>query len=35
MTLLGMLQCGTTMINDVARDIHCDATMDNDVAMCT
>ncbi len=35
MTLLGMPHCGTTMGNDVARDIHCDATMDNEVAMCT
>ncbi len=29
------MDSGTTMGNDVARDIHCDATMDNDVAMCT
>ncbi len=34
-TLLGMPHCGTTMGNDIARDIHCDATMNNDVAMCT
>ncbi len=32
MTLLGMPNCGTTISNDVARDIHCDATMDNDIA---
>ncbi len=31
MTLLGMPHCG----NDVAKDIHCDATMDTDVAICT
>ncbi len=35
MMLLGMSHCGTTMGNDVARDIHCDITMDNDIAMCT
>ncbi len=35
MTLLGMPHCGTTMGNDVARDIHYDITMDNDIAMCT
>ncbi len=29
-----MPHCGT-MCNDVARDIHCDVTMVNDVAMCT
>ncbi len=23
------------MVNDVARDIHCDVTMGNEVAMCT
>ncbi len=34
-TLLGMPPCGTTMGNDIVRDIHCDVTMDNDVAMCT
>ncbi len=34
-TLLGMPHCGTTMGNDIARDIHCDVTMDNDIAMCT
>ncbi len=33
MMLLGMPHCGTTMGNDVARDIHCDITMDNDIAM--
>ncbi len=27
--------CGTTMGNNIARDIHCDITMDNDIAMCT
>ncbi len=35
MTLLEMPHCGTTMLNDVARDIHCGITMDNNVAMCT
>ncbi len=35
MTLLGMPHCGTTMGNDVARDMHYDVTMDNDIAMCT
>ncbi len=35
MTLLGMPHYGTTMGNDIARDIHCDATMGNDIAMCT
>ncbi len=33
MTLLGMPHCGTTMGNNVARDVHYDVTMDNDVAM--
>ncbi len=33
MTLLGMPHCGTTMGNDIARDVHYDITMDNDVAM--
>ncbi len=33
MTLLGMPHCGTTMGNDVARDVHYDVTMDNDIAM--
>ncbi len=33
MTLLGMPHCGTTMGNDVAKDVHYDVTMDNDVAM--
>ncbi len=35
MTLLGMPHCGTTMGNNVTRDIHYDVTMDNDVAMYT
>ncbi len=35
MPLLGMPHCGTTMGNDVARDIHYDITMDNDIIMCT
>ncbi len=35
MTLLGMPYCGTTMGNDIARDILCDITMDKDVAICT
>ncbi len=35
MTLLGMPHCGTTMGNNVPRDIHYDITMDNDVAMYT
>ncbi len=34
MTLPGMPNCDTTMGNDIARDIHCDPTMD-DAAMCT
>ncbi len=34
MTLLGMPHCGT-MDNDVARDIDCEVTMEDDVAMCT
>ncbi len=34
-TLLGMPHCDTTMGNNVARDIHYDVTMDNDVAMYT
>ncbi len=33
MTLLVMPHCGTTMGNDIAKDIHYDITMDNDVAM--
>ncbi len=33
MTLLGMPHCGKTMGNDIARDVHYDVTMDNDVAM--
>ncbi len=33
MSLLGMPHCGTTMSNDIARDIHYDVTMDNDVDM--
>ncbi len=33
MMLLGMPYCGTTMGNDVAKDVHYDVTMDNDVAM--
>ncbi len=33
MTLVAMPHCGTTMGNDIAGDIHCDATIDNDVAM--
>ncbi len=35
MMLLGMPNCGTTMGNNVARDIHYDITMDNDVDMYT
>ncbi len=35
MMLLGMPHCGTTMGNNVARDIHYDITMDNDVAIYT
>ncbi len=35
MTLLGIAHCGTKMGNNVARDIHYDVTMDNDVAMYT
>ncbi len=30
MTLLGMPHCGTTMGDNVTRDIHYDVTMDND-----
>ncbi len=32
-TLLGMPHCGTTMGNDIDRDIHYDITMDNDIDM--
>ncbi len=35
MTLLGMPHCGTTMGDNITRDIHYDITMDNDIAMCT
>ncbi len=35
MTLLEMPNSGTTMGNNVARDIHYDVTMDNDVVMYT
>ncbi len=35
MMLLGMSHCGTTMGNNIARDIHYDITMDNDVVMYT
>ncbi len=34
-TLQWMPNCGFTMGNDIARDIHCDVTMGNGVAMCT
>ncbi len=34
MMLLGMPHCGTTMGNDIARDIHYDVTMDNDITVC-
>ncbi len=30
-----MPNCGTTMGYDIARDIHCDTTMNNDIAMST
>ncbi len=33
MTLLRMPHCGTTMSNDIARDVHYDVSMDNDIAM--
>ncbi len=33
MMLLGTTHGGTTIGNNVARDIHYDVTMDNDVAM--
>ncbi len=33
MMLLGIPHCGTTIGNNVARDIRYDVTMDNDVAM--
>ncbi len=35
MTLLGMSHCRTTMGNNIARDIHYDVTMENDVAGIT
>ncbi len=35
MMLLGMPHCGTTMSDNVTRDIHYDVTMDNDIAMGT
>ncbi len=34
MTLLGMPHCGTTMGNNMTRDIHYDVTMDNGIAIC-
>ncbi len=34
MTLLGMPHCSTTMGNDVARDIHCDATCQIMILLC-
>ncbi len=33
--LCSMTHYDTTMGHDIVRDIHCDTTMDNDVAMCT
>ncbi len=35
MILLGMPHCGTTMGNNIARDIHYDVTMDINIAMFT
>ncbi len=35
MMLLGMPDCGTTMGNGVAKDIYCDVTIVNDIAMYT
>ncbi len=35
MMLLGMPHYGTTMGDNVTRDIHYDVTMDNGIAMCT
>ncbi len=35
MMLLGMPHCGTISGSDIARDIHYDVIMVNEVAMCT
>ncbi len=35
MTLLGMCIVKSQWVMTIARDIHCDVTMSNDVAMCT